>query len=153
MSQSTIVENSMDFASLAQMKMDASRNPEKMADKVAEQFESIFINMMLKSMRKATERSELMDSQATQMYESMFDQEVSLHMAKSGSLGLAEKIKAQIEMNQSRPERGEPRALSIETAVPKYQLQADETTYFIERRKAQYSLGDRPVSRSKSAKE
>jgi flagellar protein FlgJ len=153
MSQSTIVENSMDFASLAQMKMDASRNPEKMVDKVAEQFESIFINMMLKSMRKATERSELMDSQATRMYESMFDQEVSLHMAKSGSLGLAEKIKAQIEMNQSRPEREEPSGLSIETAAPKYQLQADETTYFIERRKAQYALGDRPVSESKSVKE
>ena len=42
---------------------------------IAEQFESIFINMMLKSMRN-TERSSLMDSQAGRMYESMFDQEV-----------------------------------------------------------------------------
>ena len=37
----------------------------KTVDKVAEQFESIFINMMLKSMRNATTLS-LMDSQAAE---------------------------------------------------------------------------------------
>ena len=82
MSETTLVDSSMDFASLAKMRLDAARNPEKTVDKVAEQFESIFINMMLKSMRNATERSSLMDSQAGRMYESMFDQEVSLHQPK-----------------------------------------------------------------------
>ena len=51
MSETTLVDSSMDFASLAKMRLDAARNPEKTVDKVAEQFESIFINMMLKSMR------------------------------------------------------------------------------------------------------
>ena len=102
MSETTLVDSSMDFASLAKMRLDAARNPEKTVDKVAEQFESIFINMMLKSMRNATERSSLMDSQAGRMYESMFDQEVSLHLAKNGSLGLAETIKSQIQRNQER---------------------------------------------------
>ena len=60
MSETTLVDSSMDFASLAKMRLDAARNPEKTVDKVAEQFESIFINMMLKSMRNATERSSLM---------------------------------------------------------------------------------------------
>ena len=83
MSETTLVDSSMDFASLAKMRLDAARNPEKTVDKVAEQFESIFINMMLKSMRNATQRSGLMDSQAGRMYESMFDQEVSLHLAKT----------------------------------------------------------------------
>ena len=54
MSETTLVDSSMDFASLAKMRLDAARNPEKTVDKVAEQFESIFINMMLKSMRNAT---------------------------------------------------------------------------------------------------
>ena len=56
MSETTLVDSSMDFASLAKMRLDAARNPEKTVDKVAEQFESIFINMMLKSMRNPTDR-------------------------------------------------------------------------------------------------
>ena len=143
MSQSTLVDSSMDFASLAKMRLDAARNPEKTVDKVAEQFESIFINMMLKSMRNATERSSLMDSQAGRMYESMFDQEVSLHLAKNGSLGLAETIKSQIQRNQERMVSGSDQAYSLQPQRPAKKILSEEHSYSIDIKRQKFSLDRR----------
>ncbi len=140
MSETTFVDSSMDFASLAKMRLDAARNPEKTVDKVAEQFESIFINMMLKSMRNATQRSGLMDSQAGRMYESMFDQEVSLHLAKNGSLGLAETIKAQIQRNQERLAPGSDKPYSLDPERPGRKIISEEHSYSIDLKKPKFSL-------------
>ena len=140
MSETTLVDSSMDFASLAKMRLDAARNPEKAVDKVAEQFESIFINMMLKSMRNATERSSLMDSQAGRMYESMFDQEVSLHLAKNGSLGLAETIKSQIQRNQERLVPESDKAYSLDPERPGRKIISEEHSYSIDPKKRNFSL-------------
>ena len=142
MSQTTLVDSSVDFASLAKMKLDAARNPEKTVDKVAEQFESIFINMMLKSMRNATQRSGLMDSQAGRMYESMFDQEVSLHLAKSGSLGLAEKIKSQIQRNQERLHTEIGRAYPIQREDALIKIHKGDHSYSIDRGQKEFSLNN-----------
>ena len=147
MPQSSLVDSSMDFTSLAKMKLDAARNPEKTVDKVAEQFESIFINMMLKSMRDATQRSGLMDSQAGRMYESMFDQEVSMHLAKNGSLGLAEKIKEQIQRSHSHNLNDGNRAFSIESPNKGFRIRSDENTYSIDRKQSQYSLDKRTMTK------
>ena len=68
--------SALDFAGLAEMRAGAVQGKEQVTKEVAQQFEAIFINMMLKSMRDATERSGLLDSQATKTYESMFDQSV-----------------------------------------------------------------------------
>ena len=69
------------------------------------------MNMMLQSMRKATERSGLLDSHATETYEQMFDQELSMHLSKNGSFGVAEALERQIRFNQDR--RMEDRAASF----------------------------------------
>ena len=143
MSDSTLVDSSMDFTSLAKMRLDAARNPEKTVDKVAEQFESIFINMMLKSMRNATQRSGLMDSQAGRMYESMFDQEVSLHLAKNGSLGLAETIKSQLQRNQERMVSGGDQAYSLGPERPAKKILSEEHSYSIDIKRQKFSLDRR----------
>src|SRR5690606_24464985 len=43
----------------------------------AQQFEALFMNMVLKSMRDATPQDGLFDSQQSRMYTSMLDQQVS----------------------------------------------------------------------------
>tara|TARA_B100001758_G_C18071916_1_gene433681 strand:+ start:275 stop:682 length:408 start_codon:yes stop_codon:yes gene_type:complete len=131
------------------MRLDAARNPEKTVDKVAEQFESIFINMMLKSMRNATERSSLMDSQAGRMYESMFDQEVSLHLAKKGSLGLAETIKSQIQRNQERLVHENDKAYSLDPELSGRKIISEEHSYSIDLKKRNFSL-DRGLAPSET---
>jgi flagellar protein FlgJ len=86
--------SALDFAQIAQLKSDAKADESGSLKEVAQQFESIFINMMLQSMRKATERSGLMDSDAAQTYESMFDQELALHLSEQGRLWCSRSIGA-----------------------------------------------------------
>ena len=105
--------SALDFAQIAQLKSNARADEAGSLKEVAQQFESIFINMMLQSMRKATERSGLMDSDAAQTYESMFDQELALHLSEQGGLGVAEALERQMQMNQSRERIAAPDGLPL----------------------------------------
>jgi flagellar protein FlgJ len=78
-----------DFGALSEMKAQAVRSESEAAGGAAEQFESMFIGLMLKEMRKTVSRSELLNSQAMDTYQEMFDQQVSLNMSKAGGIGLA----------------------------------------------------------------
>src|SRR5665213_4006651 len=60
---------------------------------VAQNFESIFIQMMFKEMRNSVEKSNLFgNSQATQFFESMKDEEMSKQLATSGGIGLGNMV-------------------------------------------------------------
>tara|TARA_Y100000996_G_C22141448_1_gene486444 strand:- start:156 stop:464 length:309 start_codon:yes stop_codon:yes gene_type:complete len=59
-------------------------------DEVAQEFESIFINQMLKSARSAKLADGLMDSEAYETYQSLLDQEYSKTLAKNHNFGIAE---------------------------------------------------------------
>ncbi len=61
----------------------------------ARQFEALFLNMMLKSMREATPKDNLMDSEQSRLYISMLDQQLSQSMAARG-VGLAEIMMRQL---------------------------------------------------------
>ena len=104
--------NALDFAGLAQMRAGALQGNEKVTKEVAQQFESIFINMMLKSMRDATERSGLLDSEATKTYESMFDQQMSTELAGKGTFGIAQALQNQLNLNPGKRDRDESMPLS-----------------------------------------
>ena len=67
---------------------------------VADQFEALFLNQVMKSMREAIPRSGLIDSNATRFYESLYDQQLSTHLAGRG-LGLAEQLVDQLSRAQS----------------------------------------------------
>jgi flagellar protein FlgJ len=90
--------NALDFAGLAQMRAGAVKGDEKVTKEVAQQFEAIFINMMLKSMREATDRSGLLDSESTKTYESMFDQQLSTELAANGTFGIAQALQNQLNL-------------------------------------------------------
>ncbi len=59
-------------------KMDA----EKDIEKVSRDFESVFLNKLLSTMRKTIPKSGLFDSYASDMFQSMMDEEMSKEMAK-----------------------------------------------------------------------
>jgi len=85
-----------DFNSLADLKAKAGARPEEATKGVAQQFESLFLNLMLKEMRKTVSRSGLLGSDAMETYEQMFDQQIALGMSKAGGIGLAPFIEQQI---------------------------------------------------------
>lgn len=85
-----------DFNSLADLKAKAGDRPADATKGVAQQFESLFLNIMLKEMRKTVGRSGLLGSDAMETYEQMFDQQIALGMSKAGGIGLAPFIEQQL---------------------------------------------------------
>jgi flagellar protein FlgJ len=98
--------NALDFAGLAQMRASAVQGDKKVTKEVAQQFEAIFINMMLKSMREATDRSGLLDSESTKTYESMFDQQLSTELAANGTFGIAQALQNQLNLSPTAKTEG-----------------------------------------------
>jgi len=97
-----------DFNSLADLKAKAGTRPEDATKGVAQQFESLFLNIILKEMRKTVNRSGLLGSDAMETYEQMFDQQIALGMSKAGGIGLAPFIEQQLA--KTAPNLAERRA-------------------------------------------
>ena len=68
-----------------------SKNHEQL-ESLSKQFESIFVQQLLKSMRSTVQKIGLFDSHATNMYESLHDEEMSKLMTKQKGIGLADII-------------------------------------------------------------
>lgn len=85
-----------DFSGLKELSAQARAKPDAAAAEVAQQFESIFIELMMKSMRDATPQDSLFNSDQMEAYQDIFDKQLAVDMASSGGLGLAEIIQRQI---------------------------------------------------------
>ncbi|MGA8864759.1 MAG: rod-binding protein [Gallionella sp.] len=85
----TSAQLAIDANSLDQLRAQAQQSPDKALKAVSKQFESLFINMMLKSMREATTQDGMFDNEQTRMFTGMLDQQLSQNMASRG-IGLAE---------------------------------------------------------------
>ncbi len=79
-----------DFSGLAQLKLQARQDSSGAREKVARQFESLFIQMMLKQMRQAGFGGGLMDSKQTQFVQQMYDQQLAVHLSEQRGMGMAE---------------------------------------------------------------
>lgn len=109
-----------DLNRLSQFKVGADRDGEENVRKVAQEFESLFVNEMLKSMRAATDvlaKDNPMNSQAAKQWQDMYDQQLSVSMSKEGGgIGLADVMVRQLNKQNSRSERPNPFAQVGETA-------------------------------------
>ena len=85
----------LDAQSLDSLRTQAKQDPSKALHGAAQQFEALFVQMMLKGMRDATPQDGPFDSNETRMYTSMLDQQLAQSMAKRG-LGLAEVMERQL---------------------------------------------------------
>jgi murein DD-endopeptidase MepM/ murein hydrolase activator NlpD len=74
--------------------------------KAAQEFEAVFIAHMLKVMRETIEESGLMEGGfGKSIYTEMFDQEVSLSLAKRGALGISNLLEQSISADISADEK------------------------------------------------
>ncbi|GLQ32219.1 flagellar assembly peptidoglycan hydrolase FlgJ [Litoribrevibacter albus] len=72
---------------------------------VAKQFESMFVGMMLKSMRDANatfEEDNPLNSSEMKMYRDMYDQQLSMHLSEGRGIGIADSLVRQL--SQQIPE-------------------------------------------------
>lgn len=86
----------LDVQGLNSLRQSAKQNSPEALKASAKQFEGLFINMMLKSMRQATAASGQEQSQDSQLYTSMLDQQLSQTMAQRG-IGLADMMLRQMQ--------------------------------------------------------
>lgn len=101
MSKLADINNYHDLSGLQNLKAKATSDPgnKEALKKAAEHFESIFIGMMLKSMREANaafEDGNPMHSNTTKFFRDMYDQQLATDMASNGSMGLADIIVKQL---------------------------------------------------------
>jgi len=90
-----------DFASLAKLKNEAKEKSPTAIKEVAKQFESVFVGMMLKSMRQVKLADGILDSDQSEFYRDMYDQQLSIHLSGERGMGLAEVIERQLSPDQS----------------------------------------------------
>ncbi len=121
-----VTANIFDVGSLATLKRQAKAGDASANKVVAKQFEALFLQMVLKSMRDATPRDGMFESEQTRMYESLLDQQLGQALGGSGrGTGLAAMIEAQLARQNSEPQPLDG-PLPLRRPAPAYPLPADK---------------------------
>jgi len=97
-----------DFGELATLRGEATQAPQQALSKVAGQFEALFTQMMLKSMRDATLKDDLFGSNQMELYQSMLDQQLSLEISAQSGLGLADVLVQQLDGGADGTDNSQP---------------------------------------------
>lgn len=99
--------HSFSFADIQVIGKNQPSKSDNLQDAVV-QFESLFVNMMLKSMRDANKllaEGSYLNSSEIQMHQQMLDQQMAVHLSEQGGIGLAEPLLRQLGggMEPDRP--------------------------------------------------
>jgi flagellar protein FlgJ len=97
-----------DAQSLANLKREAAAHNPKALRAAAQQFESLFIDMMLKSARAANFKDPLFGSSQQRFYEDLYDQQLSIELSKTHTFGLAEMLVQQLRRQWATPSGSTP---------------------------------------------
>ena len=95
-----------DIGYLGALRAEASAAPNKALEEVASQFEALFIQQMMKSMRDAIPQGDLMGSEHVDTYQAMADQQMCLNLAEEGGIGLARMLVEQMQTKGYVPNEG-----------------------------------------------
>lgn len=93
--------DSLNAVTISQLKADAASDPSENLDEVSRRFEGLFLDILIKAMRKSVIKSDLLGSEAQNTYQQMFDQEISRELSGSGGIGLAQVIRDQLSVNNT----------------------------------------------------
>lgn len=110
----------IDANGLNDLRRAAKDNSPEAIKATAQQFEAMFMNMMLKSMRDATPQDGPMDSEQTRTFTGMLDQQLSQNLSKKG-LGLADVLTRQLSKTANTSTDTAAPAVSKNEQLAKYQ--------------------------------
>lgn len=102
--QLDMARNVHDLGSINKMREAIASGDENVLQEAAEQFEAIFVQMMLKSMRKAqdalADEDSPFNSQQVKFYRDMHDQQLATDLTAGGGMGLADIIVKQMGQSE-----------------------------------------------------
>lgn len=130
-----------DLSGTQDLRAEFQKNPQQGLKAAAQQFETLFLQMVLKSMRDATPQDGMLDSDASRFYTGLLDQQMAQNMATSGKgLGFAQLIEQQLGASLAgSATSGETAANPAGNALP---LAASDTRHL----RYQPVLGSLPTS-------
>ena len=105
-SQYDRLDNYNDINALQSLKFQSKTDRDGALDAAAKHFESIFVSMMVKSMRDANKvfsEGNMLQSSETEFYQQMFDSQLSVSLSTGRGIGLAEVIKRQLSKDSGVP--------------------------------------------------
>ena len=106
-SQYDRTDNYNDLNALQSLKYQSKSDKDGALDKAAQHFESIFVSMMVKSMRDANKvfsEGNMLQSSETEFYQQMFDSQLAVSLSTGRGIGLAEVIKRQLSKEPGVPD-------------------------------------------------
>lgn len=86
----------LDTQGFETLKQSARTGSNESIKAAARQFEAVFTNMLLKSMRDATPHEGMLDNEQTKTYMSMLDQQMAQHLSAGRGIGLADVMARQL---------------------------------------------------------
>jgi len=92
----------IDSKGVENLRQAARQNAPEALKATARQFEALFMNMVMKSMRAATPQDGVFDNEQSRMFTSMLDQQLSQSMASRG-IGLADVLIRQLANTVGQP--------------------------------------------------
>ena len=104
------------FSQYADMRKQAREQTDESVTTVAKQFESLFIQMMLKTMRDSIPEGGLFGNDTTRMYQDMFDKQLSFNIASGQGIGLAAVIARQLGQQQGNDQASQ----SVQSSIDNY---------------------------------
>ncbi|MBK8523050.1 MAG: flagellar assembly peptidoglycan hydrolase FlgJ [Betaproteobacteria bacterium] len=96
----------LDMKSAQDLRAKFKQDPQAGIKETAKQFEGMFLQMVMKSMRDATPADGLFNSDATRFYNTVLDQQLAQQLGASGQIGFARQIEAQLGRLVSPPTPG-----------------------------------------------
>lgn len=90
-----------DFVGLKNLENKAGNQDPEAIKVAAQQFESMFISMVLKSMREANAsmKSEMFSNETQDFYQDMYDHQLSSKLSENNGVGLSEILIKQLSKN------------------------------------------------------
>lgn len=122
-----------DFEGLARLKTEAGKQSTGARSEVAQQFEALFIQSMLKSMRVASPGDSLTSNDQMKMYQDMMDKQMALDMSKGRGIGIADIIERQLapqgtSITESATGSNNQQALSFASSLWRSKITPTHTT-------------------------
>jgi peptidoglycan hydrolase FlgJ len=114
-----------DLSSLNDIRALASKDKVAAVRQAAQQFESVFMGMLMSSMRKVNksfEEDNPLNSQAAGFYRDMYDNQLTAELSKKGALGLAD-----LMVQQLAPDAAKTKAASQVSVPNRFTTQAEKS--------------------------
>ena len=118
MNQASSASVYTDFKGLAELRAAAARQTPESLRETARQFEAVFVQTMLKAMRDASQGDGIFDSDKTDFYRDLHDQQLALEIVKGRGLGIADMLMRSLGGAPEAPAKPLDHKLQRASALP-----------------------------------